>query len=197
MKKWSSHAVNSPTDISHTASHPMTHHAKAMDADTRTRAIFLLPAKRAPYHVYCNPFYENAGLGSIFSTDEKGALKECIQNYDYAPDSAIHGMVFDPEEEFLYSADMWGNKVWCHKKDRESGKVELVGYVTAPKDHDQPRWVAIHPSGKYLYALMEHGNTLAEYVIDPRTRLPVYTNKSFPLVPKCESFHFIQYLYWH
>src|SRR5689334_15784063 len=86
MKKWSSHSVKSATEISHSASHPMTHHPKAMDADTRTRAIFLLPGKRAPYHVYCNPFYENAGLGSVFSTDDNAALKECIQNYDYAPD---------------------------------------------------------------------------------------------------------------
>jgi carboxy-cis,cis-muconate cyclase len=164
----------------------MTHDAKAMDADTRTRAIFLLPAKKAPYHVYCNPFYEHAGSGSVFSTDSDGALEKCIQNYDYAPDSAIHGMAFDPQEHYLYSADMWGNKVWCHRKDHDSGKLELVGHVIAPKDHDQPRWVAVHPSGKYLYALMEHGNTLAEYVIDRRTRLPVYTHKSYPLVPECK-----------
>ena len=165
----------------------MTHHPQASSADTRTRAIYLLPAKMAPYHVYCNPFYEHAGLGSIFSVDSDGALKECIQNYNYSPQSAIHGMVFDPQEEYLYSADMWANKIWCHAKDLASGKLELVGFVEAPKDHDQPRWVAMHPSGKYLYALMEHGNTLAEYVIDPRTRLPVHTYRSFPLVPKCVS----------
>jgi len=186
MKKWSSHAVKSPTEISTTASYPMTHDPKASSTDTRTRAIFLLPAKKAPYHVYCNPFYEYAGSGSVFSTDDEGALKECIQNYNYSPDSAIHGMVFDPKEEFLYSADMWGNKVWCHKKDAKTGMLALVGFVEAPKERDQPRWVAIHPSGKRLYALMEHGNTLAEYVIDSRTGLPVYTHKSYPLVPKCK-----------
>jgi carboxy-cis,cis-muconate cyclase len=25
-------------------------------------------------------------------------------------------MVFDKNEEYLYSADMWANKVWTHKK---------------------------------------------------------------------------------
>lgn len=25
-------------------------------------------------------------------------------------------MVFDPQEEYLYSADMWANKIWTHKK---------------------------------------------------------------------------------
>jgi carboxy-cis,cis-muconate cyclase len=185
MKKWSSHTVKSPVDIAHAASHSMSHDPRAAEADTRTRAIFLLAAKKPPYHVYCNPFYEHAGYGNIFSVDSSGCLESNVQNYEYSPESAIHGMVFDPTESYLYSADMWANKVWCHKKDAKTGKLALVGSVDAPKDHDQPRWVAMHPSGNYLYALMEHGNTLAVYLIDPRTHLPVYTQISYPLVPKC------------
>jgi carboxy-cis,cis-muconate cyclase len=164
----------------------MTHHPEASKVETRTRAIFCLAAQKAPYNLYCNPFYEHAGHGSVFSVDGAGTLKECIQNYEYAPDSAIHGMVFDPAEEYLYSADMWGNKIWCHKKNSSTGKVETVGFVDAPKHKDQPRWVAMHPSGNYLYVLMEHGNTLGVYIIDPRTHLPVYTNISYPLVPECK-----------
>jgi carboxy-cis,cis-muconate cyclase len=194
MKKWSSHTVKSPTEIVHSASHPMDHDPKASQADTRTRAIFLLAAKKAPYHVYCNPFYEHAGFGNIFSVDSSGALESNIQNYEYSPESAIHGMAFDPTESYLYSADMWGNKVWCHKKDSETGKLTLVGSVDAPKDHDQPRWVAVHPSGNYLYALMEHGNTLAVYLIEPKTHMPVYTQISFPLVPKC-MYHSVSPIY--
>jgi carboxy-cis,cis-muconate cyclase len=187
MKQWSSHAIkSSPKDIIHTASHPMTHDPEASKAETRTRAIFCLAALKAPYNLYCNPFYEHADHGSVFSVDQEGALKECIQNYQYAPNSAIHGMVFDPKEEYLYSADMWGNKVWCHKKDSITGKLEIIGFVEAPQQKDQPRWVAIHPSGNYLYVLMEHGNTLGVYIIDPKTRLPVYTNISYPLVPECK-----------
>jgi carboxy-cis,cis-muconate cyclase len=197
MKKWSSHTVKTPTEIIHSASHPMNHDPKASQADTRTRAIFLLAAKKAPYHVYCNPFYEHAGYGNIFSVNSSGALDTNIQNYEYSPESAIHGMAFDPTESYLYSADMWGNKVWCHKKDAETGKLTLVGSVDAPKDHDQPRWVAVHPTGNYLYALMEHGNTLAVYLIDPKTHMPVYTKISYPLVPKCAlsyNSHYNQYL---
>ena len=101
--------------------------ASAAKSDTRTRAIFCLAAKKAPYNVYGNPFYEYAGHGNVFSVDENGALKENIQNYEYSPESAIHGMVFDAEENYLYSADMWGNKVWTHKKDSQTGLLELVG----------------------------------------------------------------------
>lgn len=93
-------------------------------------------------------------------------------------------MVFDPSELHLYSADMWSNKLWCHAKDPHTGLVRTVGNLDAPNPHDQPRWLAMHPSGNYLYALMEHGNTLAQYLIDPSSHMPVYTYVSFPLVPE-------------
>jgi carboxy-cis,cis-muconate cyclase len=156
--------------------------AKANDTDTRTRAIFVLAARQPPYRVYGNPFYEHAGYGNIFSTTPSGALAENIQNYEYCPESAIHGMVFDPSESYLYSADMWANRVWCHKKDEE-GKLTTVGYTLAPGEKDHPRWVEMHPKGRYLYALMEAGNRVCEYTIDEETHLPVYTDRCFPLIP--------------
>jgi carboxy-cis,cis-muconate cyclase len=157
--------------------------ARANDADTKTRAIFNLPAKQPPYAVYCNPFYDHAGYGNVFSVDSSGAMKENIQNYEYCEKTAIHGMVFDPTETYLYSADMWANRVWCHKKIDDTGRMETVGYTEATQSKDHPRWVEMHPSGQYLYVLMEGGNRLAEYVIDPATKLPVYTHKTFPLIP--------------
>ena len=184
MKNWASYSVQGPREIHHTASHPLDGHPKAAESDTRTRAIFLLAAHLPPYHVYCNPFYEYAGFGNVFSVDSGGKLEKNVQNYEYSPESAIHGMVFDPSEKYLYSADMWANRIWCHEKDSKTGLLQLVGFVEAPKSHDQPRWVAMHPSGKILYAVMEHGNTLAEYEIDDTTHLPNCTNKIYPLVPK-------------
>ena len=94
-------------------------------------------------------------------------------------------MVFDPTETYLYSADMWADRVWCHKKN-SSGLLELVGSVESPEHGDHPRWVAIHPSGKFLYVLMEAGNVLRLYSIDEKTYMPVYTERFFPLVPPCE-----------
>ncbi|GAB7348080.1 hypothetical protein MBLNU459_g6110t2 [Dothideomycetes sp. NU459] len=183
MKKWSSFSVKSPTEIVHHASFPMEHHPKASQADTKTRAIFVLAAKQPPYNVYGNPFYDYAGSGNVFSVNKDGGLEKNIQNYDYCPQTAIHGMVFDPTETYLYSADMWANRVWCHKKDKETGHLTTVGSVEAPAPGDHPRWVAMHPSGNYLYALMEAGNNLAVYVIDPQTRMPVWTKHTYPLVP--------------
>ena len=142
----------------------------------------MLAGMKPPYCVYGNPFYDYAGFGNAFSVDQDGRLEENIQNFEYNDKSSIHGMVFDPSETYLYSADMWDDKIWTHKKD-ETGRLTLVGSVDAPIPGDHPRWVDIHPCGAYLYALMEAGNTLGVYVIDERTHMPVYTHTSFPLVP--------------
>ncbi|KAL2262088.1 hypothetical protein VTK26DRAFT_2520 [Humicola hyalothermophila] len=182
MKKWSSFAVKSPTEIIHEASHPMGGDPKANSPETNTRAIFLLAAQQPPYAVYANPFYNHAGYGNVFSVSGTGKLDKNIQNYPYQPNTGIHGMVFDPTETYLYSADLTANKLWTHRK-LPSGEVELVGSVDAPSPGDHPRWVAMHPTGNYLYALMEAGNRICEYVIDPATHMPVYTHHHFPLIP--------------
>jgi carboxy-cis,cis-muconate cyclase len=166
--------------------------AKAMEATTNTRAIFLLAAKKEPHFVYCNPFYKYAGFGNVFKTDEAGGMIENVQNYPYLDSTAIHGMAFDSTETYLYSADMWADRVWCHKKDKSTGLLELVGSVESPEPGDHPRWVAIHPSGKFLYVLMEAGNVLRLYSIDEKTHMPVYTTKSYPLVPSCEYINYLE-----
>lgn len=184
MKKWSSFKVDSPTSITQTASHPMLHDPKASSPETNTRAIFLLAAQKPPYGVYCNPFYNHAGHGSTFSVSEDGALKQNVQNYEYQPNTGIHGMVFDPTETYLYSADLKANKIWVHKKTEPTRpEVELVGSVDCPDERDHPRWVEMHTSGKYLYTLMEKGNRILEYVIDPLTHMPVWTHRHWPLIP--------------
>lgn len=157
--------------------------AHAASPDTNTRAIFLLAAKKPPYNVYGNPFYDYAGFGNVFSVNEFGGLEANIQNYEYLPNTGIHGMVFDPAEEYVYSADLRANKIWTHKKDGQTGQLTLVGSVEAPLPSDHPRWVEIHPSGRYLYVLMEAGNRLAVYVIDELSHLPVFTHVTYPLIP--------------
>ncbi|KEY69125.1 hypothetical protein S7711_04908 [Stachybotrys chartarum IBT 7711] len=185
MKKWSSYAVESPTSITHQASHPMLHDPSAQSPSANTRAIFLLAARKPPYGVYANPFYDHAGHGSVFAVDPaSGALARNVQNYPYQPDTGIHGMVFDPAEAYLYSADLRANKLWVHRRpDPDRPDLELVGSVACPDDRDHPRWVAMHPTGNYLYALMEKGNRLCEYVVDPVSHLPVFTHRHFPLIP--------------
>lgn len=165
----------------------MSRLASASRADTNTRAIFVLAAKKPPYNVYGNPFYDYAGYGNVFSVDANGAIERNIQNYEYAPNSGVHGMVFDPTETYLYSADLRANKIWTHKKE-DDGRLTLVDCIDAPSPDDHPRWVAIHPSGAYLYVLMEAGNRLGVYVIDEHRHVPVFTRITYPLIPAGTAF---------
>lgn len=160
--------------------------ALAPSSETNTRAIFVLAAHKPPYNVYGNPFYNHAGYGNVFSVKPDGALDSNIQNYEYVSNTGIHGMVFDPTETYLYSADLTANKIWTHIKDAKTGELTLVDCLEAPDTGDHPRWVEMHPSGKYLYALMEAGNRLAVYVIDERTHKPVFTHITYPLLPSGE-----------
>lgn len=65
----------------------------------------------------------------------------------------------------------------------QTGELTLVDSIEAPAPNDHPRWVEMHPSDKYLYALMESGNRLCIYSIDPDTHMPVYTGQHYPLIP--------------
>jgi carboxy-cis,cis-muconate cyclase len=143
----------------------------------------VLAAKKAPFNIYGNPFYDHAGYGNVFSVNQDGGIEKGAQNYEYEPKTGIHGMVFDASETYLYSADLRANKIWTHKKDPQTGFLTLVSSVEAPDPGDHPRWVAIHPSGAYLYVLMESGNRLAVYVIDEQTHCPVFTHITYPLIP--------------
>ena len=120
------HTLQQPYQIAKQEQH---HHqtASASSPETNTRAIFLLAAQKPPHGIYCNPFYAHAGHGTIYtpspsSTGAAAALSHSpLQHYPYLPNSGIHGMDFDPSERYLYSADMWSNKIWCHKKVRPAG----------------------------------------------------------------------------
>lgn len=158
---------------------------KAASPDANTRAIFLLASPYPPYGVYCNPFYDHAGAASVLSVTLSGALAgPPVQAVPLDPHSGVHGAVFHPDGRHLYSADLSANKIWLHRRpDPASPRLEFVAAVDAPDPHDHPRWVAVHPSGRILYILMEKGNRVCEFAIDQPDRVPTFTGRHFSLVP--------------
>jgi hypothetical protein len=46
--------------------------ALASSPETNTRAIFVVSAKKPPFNVYGNPFYDHAGWGNVFSVNQEG-----------------------------------------------------------------------------------------------------------------------------
>lgn len=119
------------------------------------------------------------------SVDHTGALDEVIQNYTYGSESAVHGMAISSDGSYLFSADDSGNQLWTHKINRPSGNLTLMASVYGPKADSNPRHVATHPAGEYLYAILEESNEIGQYWIEVTGQLR-WQNVSFSLIPSSE-----------
>jgi len=107
------------------------------------------------------------------SVDAQGALAETVQDFDYWPDSGVHGSAFNKKNNILYAADTLGNAIWTQPIDKKSGRLGRPIYITKGlKDDDGPRHVIPHPSGNALYAVMEGSNQMVWYGISRHTQKP-------------------------
>ena len=148
-----------------------------------SRAIFVVAAAEAPYAVYGTPFGATADCGSVMSVDDNGVLSEVVQNYTYKSTSGVHGMALNSDNTFLYSADDSANTLWTHKVDNGTGEVTLVTSISGPVTGADPRHVAVHPKGQYLYVVLEGANQVAQYAIDQTTGIPSFENVTYSLIP--------------
>jgi carboxy-cis,cis-muconate cyclase len=148
-----------------------------------TTAIFITAASKPPYNAYGTPFFGNASCGNVISVTSHGVLSEVIQNYTYSPTSGVHGLAFNPDYSFLYSADDSGNAVWTHSVDEISGKLEFVEHLPGPQSGADPRHMVVHPNGSYAYVIFEGTNQVAVYNVAQKTQTLAFTNISYPLIP--------------
>jgi carboxy-cis,cis-muconate cyclase len=121
------------------------------------------------------------------SVDETGVLEAVIQNYTYFNSSGVHGTALSPDSGFLYSADDTGNTLWTHSIDPATGKVALVTNLTAPTTGADPRHVAVHPNGDYVYVVLEGSSQLAQYAVDESTGIPSLSGELYPLLKDGEN----------
>ncbi|KAI0151633.1 hypothetical protein GGR57DRAFT_513946 [Xylariaceae sp. FL1272] len=178
-----SYSLTNATSIIHRATIPA-------GGDCDATSIFIVADRHPPFRVYGTYFASvpgiNAGCGTVFSVDESGTLAEVVQNYTYTTNiSGVHGTVLSPDSRFLYSADDTGNTLWTHSIDRDTGEVSYVANLTGPSPGSDPRHVAIHPGGKYLYVILEGTSQLAQYTID-RHGLPHF-DEVYPLLYATQS----------
>jgi carboxy-cis,cis-muconate cyclase len=148
-----------------------------------SKAIFVTAASESPYAVYGTPFGGNAECGSVISVDENGVLSDVIQNYTYKSTSGVHGMAMNQNNTFLYSADDSANTLWTHSVDSATGELTYVSSVDGPVTGADPRHVAVHTKGQYLYVILEGANELAQYTIDQTTGIPSFENVTYSLIP--------------
>ena len=118
------------------------------------------------------------------SIEMSGELDSIAQSSKYWPNSSIHGGAFSPDGQYYHSADTQGNAVWAHRVDRPSGTLgDLVNVVLSPFNSSDPRHIAVHPSGKKVYAIMEHASLVVSYTVDPDTGVLSQDNALYSMLP--------------
>lgn len=144
--------------------------------------IYQVAATVPPYAVYGDCFGgSGANSGSVISVKDDGSLDALIQNVTYGSPAGVHGTAISSDGKFIYGADDTGNAVWTHSIDSTTGELTYVADLTGPSEGSDPRHVAIHPNGTYLYTLLEGSNSVIAYEIDAATGTPSANNVTWPL----------------
>lgn len=146
------------------------------------RTIHVEASPVEPYAVYGVPWYgEDNDCGGVMDVDSAtGIIVGAVQNYTYSEGSACHGLSVHPTGDYIYTADLDGNKIWTHAIDRTTGVLTVVGSEAAANG---PRHVWAHPNGAYAYALLQTTSEVALFKIDNSTGLAVSANVTYPIVP--------------
>ncbi|MBS6644915.1 MAG: beta-propeller fold lactonase family protein [Clostridiaceae bacterium] len=115
-------------------------------------------------------FYRiNREMGTIDLCDKLSAI----------PGSSPRYSAFHPTEPYLYFNNETKSIVSMVRFDQE-GKLEHVCSVSCMEDNSLDEKgmqsdIRIHPSGKYLYDLIRDNSTIAVFVIDQDTKIPIRT----------------------
>ena len=75
-----------------------------------------------------------------------------------------------------------GNAVWVHSYDSVTQTAKEVQYLAAPSGAN-PRHLAAHPNGQWVYVIYEEANSLAVYKRDNATGLLTDMNTTYSLLP--------------
>ena len=149
------------------------------------RNIYVVAATTPPYSVYGCTFGTGNGVGAVLSVADNGTLSSVSQLLKYGATAGVHGQAISADHRFLYSADDTGNTLWTHAIEA-NGTLTNVGKLAGPSTKSDPRHVAVHPAGQYLYVVLEGSNQVAAYSIEKSTGLPTLVNPLYPLLPDGE-----------
>ncbi|KAF2029954.1 3-carboxy-cis,cis-mucoante lactonizing enzyme [Setomelanomma holmii] len=149
-----------------------------------SNANFITAASTSPYTVFGTAYGTGCPTEAIM-VDADGVLHSNTANFTYSNSSGVHGTDLSRDNAFLYSADDMGNAVWVHSLDATTGAAEELQYLAAPSGAN-PRHLAVHPNGLWVYVIYEEANQLAVYKRDNETGLLTDINSTYLLLP--ESF---------
>lgn len=145
-----------------------------------TNGNFIVASTTEPYTVFGAPY--SPGCASLAITVNSGTLQSSFATLDYDSTAGVHGLALSPKDDFIYSADDMGNAVWVHSYNKSSGAVEEVQYITAPTGAN-PRHLAVHPNGGFVFVVYEELNEVAVYGRDVANGKLTSMNTTYSLLP--------------
>ena len=115
----------------------------------------------------------NYSSGSIFGVEilTDGSIGKVVAEFEHEGSGPnpnrqtkpyAHSVNPVPGDDLLIAADLGADKLFFYRQNKEDGSLTRdanTPYITMPAGGG-PRHLAFHPNGKYLYAVMEMGNTL-------------------------------------
>ncbi|CAN9244976.1 unnamed protein product [Alternaria alternata] len=144
-------------------------------------ANYIATTNASPYTVF-GVAYSTGCAAQALAVDSTGALTAATANLTYNSTSGVHGLDISPDAAFVYSADDMGNAVWAHSYDRETKTAQTLQYLAAPEGAN-PRHLAVHPNGGWVYVIYEEANSLAVYKRDNKTGLLTDEKTTYSLLP--------------
>jgi len=147
----------------------------------RTSA-FVLASKRFPHHVFSASWPGPRACGMSSYTNPAGGLMDMAQSWSYGYSSGVRGMAFGwAYGQVLYTADTSGDAIWTHAFGFY-GETYYMGRYPLPGGA-QPRHIATHPYGKYLYASLDGAGAVGVYLLDPYMGVVKSNDSRYSLIP--------------
>lgn len=176
---WSSYSVHDGTSMRFQSNITVTDPCPGETGSPLHGRTSVLAEAKPPYNVFGSA---KRACGSVISTNADGSLNQVLQNINYGANSRIHGMVADPNSDFVYSADEKGNGIWVHQVDPNTGALVPLSFSAFPVANAAPRRLALSGSSKYLYVLLSKLTKVGVYEVNgPELR---YTGMNYTLVPE-------------
>jgi len=188
---WYSYTINNSSSITPSGAVPLKGNCisalPGVNAGNGPSGLHSVAGSTPPYAFY------GAGptCGNVLSVDPTtSALLSVSQEIPYSFNSTtfsitstlMHGFALSADGRFLYGVDTRGNSLWIYSVDKTTGHLNLISAMPGPVPGANPRHVATHPSGGYLYVALEGANALTQYKVDKKTGLPARESTSYPLI---------------
>lgn len=142
-------------------------------------------SSRGGHFVMSGAYGTSGGCGMSLRLDDGGSLRAPAESWALDPKSSTHGFQFleVKGKQLLYTADMGTDSIWTHAVEN-SGAVSEVDRLRFSMPGVKPRFIEIHPNGKYIYVVLDHVNSITALPMSDSGKVHEKNDQRvWPLIP--------------